>query len=77
MIDLTGHNALITGSTQGVGQAIAVAMAQAGANVVIHGLHDNDSAQATLQRCLATGQTAKLLTADLASDVQQATQQLC
>ena len=76
MINLTGHNALITGSTQGVGQAIAVAMAQAGANVVIHGLHDDDAAQRTLQLCQTTGQTAELLTADLASDVQQATQQL-
>lgn len=77
MIDLTGHNALITGSTQGVGQAIAIAMAQAGANVVIHGLHDDDAAQATLQCCQATGQTAELLTFDLASEVPQATQQLC
>ena len=63
MIDLTGHNALITGSTQGVGQAIAIAMAQAGANVIIHGLHDDDAAQATLQQCKTTGQTAELLTA--------------
>ncbi|MYW20427.1 oxidoreductase, partial [Streptomyces sp. SID2955] len=30
-IDLTGRTALVTGSTQGIGAAIAVALARAGA----------------------------------------------
>jgi 2-deoxy-D-gluconate 3-dehydrogenase len=34
---LTGKNALVTGSTKGLGAAIALALAEAGANVVIHG----------------------------------------
>jgi 2-dehydro-3-deoxy-D-gluconate 5-dehydrogenase len=34
---LTGKTALITGSSRGLGAAIAVALAQAGANVAIHG----------------------------------------
>jgi 2-deoxy-D-gluconate 3-dehydrogenase len=33
---LTGKNALVTGSSRGMGAAIAVALAQAGANVAIH-----------------------------------------
>jgi NAD(P)-dependent dehydrogenase (short-subunit alcohol dehydrogenase family) len=37
MIDLKGHTALVTGSTSGVGRAIALAYARAGAAVVIHG----------------------------------------
>jgi gluconate 5-dehydrogenase len=35
--DLTGRRALITGSTRGIGAAIAAGLAQAGATVVLHG----------------------------------------
>ena len=35
MFDLTGKNAIITGSSKGIGKSIAKAMAQQGANVVI------------------------------------------
>jgi len=36
---LTGKNAVVTGSHRGLGQAIAIALAQAGANVGCHGRH--------------------------------------
>jgi 2-deoxy-D-gluconate 3-dehydrogenase len=36
--NLDGKNALVTGSQQGLGAAIALALAQAGANVACHGL---------------------------------------
>jgi len=36
---LDGKNALVTGSRRGIGAAIAVALAQAGANVACHGRH--------------------------------------
>jgi gluconate 5-dehydrogenase len=35
--DLTGRRALVTGSTRGIGAAIAAGLAQAGAAVVLHG----------------------------------------
>src|ERR1700676_847323 len=35
--ELNGKNALVTGSARGLGAAIAVALAEAGANVAIHG----------------------------------------
>jgi 2-dehydro-3-deoxy-D-gluconate 5-dehydrogenase len=42
---LNGKNALVTGSRRGLGSAIAVALAQAGANVACHGReHDAGSA---------------------------------
>ncbi len=37
-MELKGRTAVVTGSTSGIGHAIAVAMAQAGANVVVNGL---------------------------------------
>jgi NAD(P)-dependent dehydrogenase (short-subunit alcohol dehydrogenase family) len=36
-IDLTGKTALVTGSTAGIGQAIAAGLAEAGAKVVVNG----------------------------------------
>lgn len=38
MTDLTGKTALVTGSVQGIGLAIAEAMAGAGARIAVHGL---------------------------------------
>lgn len=37
-MNLTGKCALVTGSVAGLGQAVAASLAEAGANVVIHGL---------------------------------------
>jgi NAD(P)-dependent dehydrogenase (short-subunit alcohol dehydrogenase family) len=42
MFDLTGKRALVTGSTQGIGLAIARALAAHGASVFIHGSRDID-----------------------------------
>ncbi len=38
MTDLTGKTALVTGSVQGIGLAIAEALASAGARIAVHGL---------------------------------------
>ena len=40
LFQLNGKNALVTGSRRGLGAAIAVALAQAGANVACHGRED-------------------------------------
>ncbi len=37
LFDLTGKNALVTGATHGIGMAIAVGLAEAGARVIING----------------------------------------
>jgi 3-hydroxybutyrate dehydrogenase len=45
MGSLTGKNAVVTGSTSGIGLAIARTMAKAGANVVINGFGDADAVE--------------------------------
>ncbi|MEZ6088300.1 MAG: SDR family oxidoreductase [Pirellulaceae bacterium] len=74
--DLSGSTALITGGTQGVGAAIAIAIARAGANVVIHGLHDDDAAQQTRASCRALGVQCDLICCDLAESTMHATKDL-
>jgi 3-oxoacyl-[acyl-carrier protein] reductase len=44
MLNFSGKNALITGSTRGIGKAIAIEFAKLGANVIITG-RDRKSAE--------------------------------
>ena len=46
MTDLSGRTALVTGSTSGIGLAIARALADAGASVMINGFGDADEIEA-------------------------------
>lgn len=55
MTDLTGKTALVTGSVQGIGLQIALALAGAGARVAIHGLADADTAQTACDAVKAAG----------------------
>jgi glucose 1-dehydrogenase len=68
MISLNGKTALVTGSTRGIGRAIAVGLAAAGANVVVHGRADGPAAAETLATCRAHGVRAELITGDLSAD---------
>lgn len=62
---LAGHSALITGSTQGVGAAIAIAIARAGGNVCLHGLTGDQNASHTVEACKQYGVKVELITSDL------------
>lgn len=76
MIDLKGHAALITGSTKGVGRAIAEAFAAAGADVVIHGRTMSDEAEAVLDRCRSLDAQADFVPGDLAGPTAQVVKQV-
>src|SRR5688572_20949060 len=65
-IDLKGHAALVTGSTKGVGRAIAEAYAEAGADVVIHGRAGGAESEEVLAKCRGFGVKVAFAAADLA-----------
>jgi 2-deoxy-D-gluconate 3-dehydrogenase len=62
--DLTGKVALVTGGNTGLGQGIALALAEAGADIVSVALSDSDDTVAQVQ---AMGRRAHAVTADLTS----------
>ncbi len=72
-IDLTGRRALVTGSSSGLGSAIALAMADAGASVAIHYLKDQRAADDVVARIRQRGGTAQAFQADVSvvSEVQR------
>lgn len=62
---LEGRRALVTGSTRGIGKAIALALAEAGAEIWIHGTGGGARAEATLEEVRAFGAKADFVEADL------------
>ncbi|WP_327632997.1 SDR family NAD(P)-dependent oxidoreductase [Kribbella sp. NBC_00482] len=64
-LQLNGKRVLVTGSTSGIGQAIAIALAAEGATVVVHG-RDAERAKATANAIAATGGAATIVLGDLA-----------
>jgi len=61
---MDGELALVTGSTSGIGQAIAIEFAAEGAKVVVHG-RDEGRGRATVAEAQAAGGEAWFLPADL------------
>ena len=67
MAVLAGKAALVTGAQQGIGAAIAIALAQAGADVAINYLDGLADAEAVAAAVRATGQRALLVPGDVSS----------
>ncbi|MGA7340895.1 MAG: 2-dehydro-3-deoxy-D-gluconate 5-dehydrogenase KduD [Terracidiphilus sp.] len=61
--NLKGKTALVTGSSRGLGAAIAVALAEAGANVAVHG--SAHPPEATRRQVVAAGTEAVALAGDV------------
>ncbi|MET7420169.1 3-oxoacyl-ACP reductase FabG [Dactylosporangium sp. NPDC005555] len=65
MFDLTGRLALVTGAGHGIGAAIAVALAEHGADVVVHYGRSAERAAGVVDRIAAMGQRATAVQADV------------
>lgn len=63
--NLAGHTALVTGSSRGIGAAIALALAEAGADVVVHYAGNREAAESVAGQIRALGRQASLAQADL------------
>jgi NAD(P)-dependent dehydrogenase (short-subunit alcohol dehydrogenase family) len=66
LFSLAGKKALVTGASRGIGQVIAVAFAQAGADVALTA-RSADGLAATAKRIRDTGREAHVIPADLTS----------
>lgn len=62
---LAGRTALVTGATGGIGRAIAIALAQAGASVAVHHLHQRPQAEELANLLLDNGTPAAATEADV------------
>lgn len=62
--DLTGRVAVVTGANTGIGQGIALALAQAGADIAAVG---RSAATDTVEKVRALGRKAEIISADLSS----------
>lgn len=66
--ELAGQTAVVTGSTSGIGRAIAVALAEGGANVLIHGRRSQDKAALVAEECRRFEVKTHVLMADLSEE---------
>ncbi len=65
MIDLSGHVALVTGGSRGIGRACALRLAQAGADITINYVVNRQAAMAVADEISAIGRRVLVVKADV------------
>jgi len=69
---LTGQKALVTGANSGIGKGVAIALGQAGADVVVNYVDGDDAASAVVEEIKKSGVKAYAHQADVSSEDQVA-----
>jgi NAD(P)-dependent dehydrogenase (short-subunit alcohol dehydrogenase family) len=64
-VSLVRRTAVVTGASSGIGRAIAVELARAGADVLIHARKSRDAAEETAAQVRALGREARIMLGDL------------
>jgi 3-oxoacyl-[acyl-carrier protein] reductase len=67
---LKGLRAAVLGATSGIGLAVATALGQAGADVIVHGRRSRDAVEALARNLSESGVRSQVLMADLADREQ-------
>lgn len=71
MPDLSGQTAVVTGSSSGIGRAIALSLAESGAAVLIHARKSREAAEEVAQLARAHGVESTVLLHDLSEPAAQ------
>jgi glucose 1-dehydrogenase len=69
---LTGQKALVTGASSGIGKGVAIALGEAGADVVVNYANDDVAAEAVVEEIKRSGAKAFAYKADVSSEDQVA-----
>lgn len=69
---LSGQKALVTGANSGIGKGVAIALGQAGADVVVNFVDGDDAANAVVEEIKKAGSKAYAHKADVSSEEQVA-----
>ncbi len=67
---LAGQKALVTGANSGIGEAVAIAMGQAGADVAVNYVIGDDAAAAVVEKIRKFGVKAIAVKADVSAEAQ-------
>jgi glucose 1-dehydrogenase len=67
-ISLKGQAALVTGASSGIGEAVAIALGAAGADVVVNYISSPESAEAVAEKIRAGGSRAIAIKADVSKE---------
>jgi 3-oxoacyl-[acyl-carrier protein] reductase len=68
---LKGQTAVVTGSSSGIGRAIALALAEAGANVLVHARQNGRDAENVALHARSRGQDTRVVLAELSDTAEQ------